>query len=72
METMEDAQAAGQLNQILENSLSSVEITHKVEMKTGKSFTEWKIKAKHEDVFKAKGAVIQIDNDLRQHYDKQP
>ena len=68
MTSPEEAQATGQLNQILENNLSSVEITHKVEMKTGKSFTEWKIKAKHEDVFKAKGAVLMIDEDLRKRY----
>ena len=65
---MEEKQLEGQANNILENNLSSVEITQKVEMKTGKSFTEWKIKCKHEDPFKAKGAAITIDQDLRSQY----
>ena len=65
----EEAQATGQLNAILENNLSSVKINHKVEMKTGVSRTEWEIKAKHEDVNKAKEAVLQIDEELRKRYE---
>ena len=64
----EEAQNTGNLNKMIENTLSSVEITHKVEMKTGKSFTEWKIKAKHDDVFKATAAAQEIDEQLRKIY----
>lgn len=68
MTTLEEAQHTGQMNQILENDLSSVKIISKVEMKSGKRHTEWEIKAKHEDANKAKGVAIGIDNDLRCRY----
>lgn len=68
--TPEEAQAEGKLNLLLENNLSSVKIIHKVEMKTGISRTEWEIKAKHEDVNKAKEAVVQIDEELKKRYEQ--
>lgn len=67
--TPEEAQFTGQMNQMVENNLSSVKIIHKVEMKTGKSFTEWEIKAKSEDVYKANAASQEIDKQLREIYD---
>jgi len=66
--TPEEAQLTGELNRMVENTLSSVKITHKVEMKTGKSFTEWEIKAKSEDVYKASAASQEIDTQLRAIY----
>ena len=69
MVTGEEAQHTGDLNRMVENTLSSVKITHKVEMKTGKSFTEWEIKAKNDDVFKATAAAQEIDKQLRSIYE---
>ena len=56
------------MNKESENNLSSVKIMTKVEMKTGKRYTEWDIKAKHEDVFKANAACVEIDKQLREQY----
>lgn len=70
MPTFEEAQMAGEANHLIENDLSKVKITHKVEMKTGKSFTEWEISVKHEDPLKAKGVALLIDDDLRKRYGK--
>ncbi len=63
--TPEEAQLTGNMNQMLENDLSSVKIISKVEMKSGKRHTEWEIKSKHEDVYKATATAHDIDTQLR-------
>jgi len=68
MPTFEELQTAGQANQMLENNLSSVHIFTKTDMKTGKQYTDWEIKAKHEDAYKAKAAAVMIDRELRERY----
>ena len=60
--TPEDAQLQGQANQMVENNLSSVEITH-----TTKGDT-WKVKVYHEDPYKAEAAAVLIDRELREKY----
>ena len=64
----EEAQQQGQANQMLENNLSSVHIFTKTDMKTGKQYTDWEIKCKHEDACKAKVAAVLIDQELREKY----
>ena len=60
--TPEEAQMQGQTNQMVENNLSSVEITH-----TTKGDT-WKVKVYHEDPYKAEVAAVIIDEALRGKY----
>jgi len=67
--TPEEAQLTGNMNQMLENDLSSVKIISKVEMKSGKRHTEWEIKAKHIDPYKALAIAQEIDTQLRDIYD---
>lgn len=64
VETMEEARAGGQLSALLENTLSSVEITH-----TTKGDT-WKIKAYSKDVYEAKRQVEVIHADFGRKYGK--
>ena len=64
----EEAQQQGQANQMLENNISSVHIFTKTDMKTGKQYTDWEIKAKHEDAYKAEAAAVAIDQELRERY----
>lgn len=66
--TPEEAQLQGQANQMLENTLSSVFIYTKTEIKTGKQYTDWEIKCKHEDPYKAEAAAVLIDQELREKY----
>ena len=68
MPTFEELQTVGQANQMLENNLSSVHIFTKTDMKTGKQYTDWEIKAKHEDAYKAEAAAVMIDQELREKY----
>jgi len=68
MQTGEEAQLQGQANQMLENNLSSIHIFTKTDMKTGKQYTDWEIKCKHEDAYKAEAAAIAIDRELRERY----
>ena len=58
----EEAQFKGQLAELIENKLSSVEITH-----TTKGDT-WKVKVYHEDAYKAEAAAVAIDQELRDRY----
>ena len=67
--TPEEAQLTGDMNKMLENDLSSVKIISKVEMKSGKRYTEWEIKSKHEDAYKALAVSQEIDTQLRTIYD---
>lgn len=60
--TFEAAQLQGLANVMVENSLSSVEITH-----TTKGDT-WKVKVYHEDAYKAEAAAVTIDQELRERY----
>lgn len=62
MDTGEEAQITGMANQMIENNLSSVKISH-----TTKG-TTWEIKVKSEDPYKAAGIAIIIDGDLRCKY----
>ena len=66
--TPEQAQQQGQANQMLENNLSSVHIFTKTDMKTGKQYTDWEIKCKHEDAYKAEAAAVTIDQEMRKNY----
>ena len=68
MVTPEEAQQQGQANQMLENNLSSVHIFTKTDMKTGRQYTDWEIKCKHENVYLAKDASMKIDQELRERY----
>ncbi len=63
--TPEEAQNIGEANNLAENNLSSVEIT-----KNSKGYN-WKIKAKHEDPWKAMGTAQAIDEELRKLYGKE-
>ena len=67
-QTPEEAALTGQLNLALENTFSSVKIIHKVEMKTGKTFTEWEVKAKHQDVNKAYTEAVKVEDLLQERY----
>ena len=58
----EEAQYQGQLAELVENKLSSVEITH-----TTKGDT-WKVKVYHEDPYKAKAAAVAIEQEMRERY----
>lgn len=58
----EEAQLEGDANQMAENTLSSVEIT-----KNSKGYN-WKIKAKHEDAYKAMAIAQEIDKQLKDIY----
>lgn len=53
---------------MMENNLSSVYIFTKTDLKTGKQYTDWEIKCKNEDPFKAEAAAVQIDQELRGKY----
>lgn len=64
MQSMEEAQNIGEANNLAENNLSSVEIT-----KNSKGYN-WKVKAKHEDVYKALAVAQEIDKQLREIYEK--
>lgn len=66
--TPEEAQLTGQANQMIENNLSSVKITTKVEMKTGKTFTEFEVKVKAEDPYKAVLVANEIHEGLVRKY----
>ena len=66
--TPEEARLTGQMNQMLENDLSSVKIITKVEMKTGKRHTEWELKAKHKNPLSALDTAKMIDKELREIY----
>jgi len=70
MTTIEEAQLTGDMNKMLENDLSSVKIISKVEMKSGKRHTEWEIKAKHIDPYKALAVSQEIDTQLRSIYNE--
>lgn len=63
--SMEETQLQGDLNQMVENNLSSVKIT-----KNSKG-TTWELKAKHEDIYRALAAVQDIDKQLRTIYGNQ-
>ncbi len=60
--TPEEAQHTGDANQMGENNLSSVKISH------NSKGTTWEIKAKHEDPWKAMGTAQAIDEELRKIY----
>jgi len=60
--TPEEAQTTGHANQMIENTLSSVEIEH------NSKGTKWTIKVKHEDPYKALAVSQEIDTQLRQIY----
>jgi len=60
--TPEEAQTTGYANQMIENTLSSVEIEH------NSKGTKWTIKVKHEDVYKACATAQEIDTQLRGIY----
>jgi len=60
--TFEESQITGQANQAVDNSLSSVEITH-----TTKGDT-WKVKVYHEDPYKAEAAAVSIEQEMRERY----
>jgi len=62
---LEDAQATGEANHLIENNLSKVKIMH-----NAKGTTTWEISVKHEDANKAKGVAVLIDDDLRKRYEK--
>lgn len=62
--TFEELQLEGQMNQMVENSLSSVEISH-----NSKGYT-WKVKAYHEDLQKAKEAAFTAEKDISEKYGK--
>jgi len=66
--TPEEAQLTGQMNALLENNLSSVKISTKIEMKTKMMFVEWDIKAKHEDVHRAKEEAEKVHLELKEKY----
>jgi len=68
MPTFEELQTVGQANQMLENNLSSVHIFTKTDMKTGRQYTDWEIKCKHENAYMAKDASMKIDQELRERY----
>ena len=61
-ETMEDAQATSQANQMIENNLSSVKISH------NSKGTTWELKIKHENPTVALSIAKAINCDLEQTY----
>jgi len=63
MNSMEEAQNIGEANNLAENNLSSVKISH------NSKGTTWEIKAKHEDPWKALGIAQAIDDELRKIYE---
>ena len=63
-----EAQLTAQANQMVENNLSSVFICTKTEMKTGKQYTDWEIKVKHQDPIIAAQTANKIDQELRAKY----
>ncbi len=62
---MEELRSEGQMNVSLENSLSSVELTHTTKGNT------WKIKAYHQDICEAKRQVEAINKDFEAKYGNQ-
>lgn len=67
MNTPEEAQLQGQLNQMLENNLSSVRIEEKT-----KGVIVWEVKAKHQDPIKALEASMKIFDELQRKYGNNP
>jgi hypothetical protein len=60
--TPEEAQLTGTANQMIENNLSSVKIIHNTKG------TNWEIKVKHEDPYKAALVAGDIDKGLSEKY----
>ena len=58
----EEAQANGEANNLIENNLSFVKISH------NSKGTTWEIKVKAEDPFKALATCQEIDKQLRDIY----
>jgi hypothetical protein len=60
--TLDEAQMEGLANQLIENNLSSVEITRNT-----KGYN-WKIKVKSENAWRASDVAQKIDAELRRKY----
>lgn len=68
MNTGEEAQTTGKANQMIENDLSSCQIIHKVDLKTGKERTEWAIKVKHQNPRMGMIVAQELDDEMRRKY----
>ncbi len=66
--TPEEANLTAQANVLVENNLSSVKIIHKVEMKTGKQFTEWEVKVYDKNPEIACKIALEIEEKLQKKY----
>ena len=64
----EEAQLTAQANQETEKNLSSVKIIHKVEMKSGKQFTEWELKIYDQNPEIACDTAIYSEEKLQKKY----
>ena len=63
--TMEEVQATGTANVLVENNLSKVKIIH------NSRGTTWEISVKHENAWRANDVAQKIDADLRKKYGNQ-
>jgi len=68
MNTPEEMQLTARANQETENNLSSVKIIHKVEMKSGKQFTEWEVKVYDKSPETACKISLDIEKRLQEKY----